>query len=216
MDEPVQGLVRVFVIEDHPVIVYGLKSLFRPGREGVEIAGNAGSVDEAIRCADPASFDVFIFDLWLSETDPVENAEKLKLRFPSKPILVYTSEESGLWIRRMFAAGVSGYIFKSAERAEIRRALEQVARGGMTFPGVVNPGDDMMNDAEFRRKNRFIQGHHREMLLLMSKGKTQKFIADQNNLSVSTVEKIFQNLREKFGAVNNTDLIRILKDEGLI
>jgi DNA-binding NarL/FixJ family response regulator len=91
-----------------------------------------------------------------------------------------------------------------------------VARGGMTFPGVVNPGDDMMNDAEFRNKNRFILDHHREMLLLMSKGKTQKFIAGRTASSVSTVEKIFQNFREKFGAVNNTDLIRILKKEGLI
>ena len=56
-------MIRLFAIEDHPVIVTGLRNLFRPSRDEIEIIGSANNVDDAILHADAAAFDIFLLDL---------------------------------------------------------------------------------------------------------------------------------------------------------
>ena len=56
-------MIRLFTIEDHPVIVTGLKNLFRPSRDEIEITGAASNVDEAVLRADPETFDIILLDL---------------------------------------------------------------------------------------------------------------------------------------------------------
>ena len=63
-------MIRLFVIEDHPVIVTGLRNLFRPSRDEIEIVGSASNVDDAVIEADPDVFDIFLLDLWLPDSHP--------------------------------------------------------------------------------------------------------------------------------------------------
>ena len=106
-------MIRLFVIEDHPVIVTGLKNLFRPSRDDIEITGNAYNVDDAILKADADSFDIFLLDLWLPDAHPLMNVKKLKEKFHGKPIVIFTSEDSSSWQRKMFEGGVMAYLLKS-------------------------------------------------------------------------------------------------------
>ena len=109
-------MIRIFTIEDHPVIVTGLRNLFRPSRDEIEIIGSASSVEEAVTRADPDTFDLFLLDLWLPNTNPILNVKKLKEIYPNKPITIFTSENSSSWQRKMFEAGVMAYLLKSADR----------------------------------------------------------------------------------------------------
>ncbi|MEI6457155.1 MAG: response regulator, partial [bacterium] len=94
-------MIRLFVIEDHPVIVTGLRNLFRPSRDGIEVAGSASGLAEALLKATPTGLDIFILDLWLGRSKPVENVRTLRAGFPGKPIVVYTSEISSAWRRKV-------------------------------------------------------------------------------------------------------------------
>ena len=135
-------MIRLFVIEDHPVIITGLKNLFRPSRDEIEITDSAFNVDDAVQRANPELFDILLLDLWLPEANPLQNVKKLKDRFPGKPIVIFTSESSSSWQRKMFEAGVMAYLLKSADRYEIKTTLGKVFKGQIVFSGMAESDEE--------------------------------------------------------------------------
>lgn len=208
-------MIRLFVIEDHPVIIWGLKNVFKINLDEIEVIGSATNIIEAELRADVELFDLFILDLWIGKDDPLVNISHLKAKFPDKPIVIYSSEESGLWQRKVFSLGVTGYLFKSSGPTEIKMTIEKVFQGGISFPGVTTPADNHKIDGDFLMGQKSITNLQRELIQMIYKGVKQKEIARQKKVSVSTIEKTLFNLREKFSARNNADLIRILTDKGL-
>jgi len=209
-------MIKLFVIEDHPVIVTGLKNLFRPSRDEIEIMGNAVNVDDAVAKADAESFDVFLLDLWLPEANPLVNVKKLKEKFPGKPIVIFTSEDSSSWQRKMFEAGVMAYLLKSTNKSEIKSTLEKVVRGQIVFSGMVEPDYERKLATILSGQKYHLTPNQHELVVLLSSGLTQQQIADAKKTSVSTVEKTLKHVRERCDAKNNAELIKILLEKGII
>ena len=210
-------MIRLFVIEDHPIIVTGLRNLFRPSRDEIEIYGSASSADEAVQTADPEVFDIIMLDLWLQSSPPLENMKKLKEKFPDKPIVMFTSEESSVWQRKMFDAGAKAYLLKTAEKIEIKLTLEKVAMGMTVFAGVME--QDYLNkklSQEMASARHFLTPNQLEIAIMLSNGTTQKKIADNKGTSVSNIEKTIKHIREAFNARNNAELTKILLEQGII
>jgi DNA-binding NarL/FixJ family response regulator len=209
-------MIRNFTIEDHPVIVTGLRNLFRPSRDEIEIIGSAPCVDDAVGKADPTTFDVFLLDLWLPNSHPLINVKKLKEHFIGKPIVIFTSEESSSWQRKMFEAGVMAYLLKSTSKFEIKSTLEKVIKGQIVFSGMVEPNYEKKLAAVLSGQKFFLTSNQQELVILLSSGLTQQQIADAKKTSVSTVEKTLKHVREKFDAKNNAELVKILLEKGII
>ena len=209
-------MIRLFTIEDHPIIITGLRNTFRPARDGIEIIGSANNVDEAIATADPSSFDVLLLDLWIPGYHPLQNMKKIKEHFPGKPIVIFTSEDSTLWQRKMFEAGAIAYLLKSSERNEIRQTLEKVFQGLTVFTGMIEPDREQAFRSGFADPRFILTPNQKEYVIFLSNGLTQQEIAEKKNLSLSTVEKTIKIIREKCGARNNTELVKILFERGVI
>jgi DNA-binding NarL/FixJ family response regulator len=209
-------MIRVFTIEDHPIIITGLRSIFRPVRDGIEIIGSASNVDEAITATDPSLFDIFLLDLWIPGYNPLQNMKKIKEHFPGKPIVIFTSEDSTLWQRKMFEAGAIAYLLKSSERNEIRQTLEKVFQGMTVFTGMIEPEREQAFRAGFADPRFILTPNQKEYVIFLANGLTQQEIAEKKNLSLSTVEKTIKIIREKCGARNNTELVKILFERGVI
>lgn len=209
-------MIRLFVIEDHPVIVTGLRNLFRPSRDGIEVAGSANCLEEAVRTAAPSGFDIIILDLWLGSSRPVDNVRTLRAEFPGKPIIVYTSEISSAWRRKMMAEGVQAYLNKTAERLKIKEAIEKVAAGGRDFPDILNPNNSgeefVINEEELF----FPTETQMELIKMLSRGLSLVEIAKARETSVINVSQIFHRLRSRFGAKSNPELIRIFFERGIL
>jgi DNA-binding NarL/FixJ family response regulator len=209
-------MIRLFVIEDHPVIVTGLKNLFRPSRDEIEITGNAFNVDDAVKRADPDTFDILLLDLWLPDAHPLLNVKKLKDGFQGKPIVIFTSEESSSWQRKMFEAGVMAYMLKSTNKFEIKLTLEKVIRGQIVFSGMVEPDYEKKLSTVLSGQKYHLTANQQELVILLSQGLTQQQIADKKLTSVSTVEKTLKHIRERCDAKNNAELVKILLEKGII
>lgn len=209
-------MIRVFIIEDHPVVVAGVRNQFRGTRDGIEVTGNASSVQEAIEKGKAETIDLFILDLWLGDHKPEEGLERLIGAFPGKPVIIYTSETAVSWQQRMIRAGAKAFILKSARRQEIKSAIEIVAHGGVITPKAL----------EFQEQRRFAFGKTEGQKRLtpnqisiakyLAAGLTLKEIADQTGSAKSTVDKTIQLMRSKFHAKTNAELISILKDENIL
>lgn len=209
-------MIRLFVIEDHPVIITGLKNLFRPSRDEIEIADAASSVEEAVTRANPETFDILLLDLWLPDANPLLNVLKLKEVFISKPIVIFTSENSSSWQRKMFEAGVMAYLLKSSNRYEIKSTLEKVYKGQIVFSGIVETDSEKKLPTVLSGQKFHLTANQQELVKFLSLGLTQQQIADKKQTSVSTVEKTIKHIRGNCGAKNNAELVKILLENGLI
>ena len=209
-------MIRLFVIEDHPVIITGLKNLFRPSRDEIEITGSASNIDDAVMQANIDTFDILLLDLWLPDANPLLNVKKLKENFHGKPIVIFTSENSSSWQRKMFEAGVMAYLLKSSNRVEIKSTLEKVFKGQIVYSGVVESDNEKKLPTVLSGRNFRLTAHQQELVILISTGLTQQQIADKKKTSVSTIEKTLKHVRENCGAKNNAELVKILLEKGLI
>ncbi|MDP4282775.1 MAG: response regulator transcription factor [Bacteroidota bacterium] len=203
-------MIRIFSIEDHPIIITGIRNLFRPSRDEIEVTGSANSVDEAIEKADITSFDIFMVDLWIPNSNPLHNVKRLRENFPGKPIVIFTSEDSSMWQRKMFEAGVMAYMLKNADKNEIKNTLEKVSAGRTVFSGFIDP----VNGARFRTNlsepQYILTNNQKELVTMLAQGLNQQQIADKKGVSVSTIEKTLYHVRIRCNARNNAELVRIL------
>lgn len=209
-------MIRLFTIEDHPVIITGLRNLFRPSRDGIEITGSANHVDETILKAESDTFDIFLLDLWIPSSHPLQNVKRLKEKFSNKPIVIFTSEESMIWQRKMFEAGAVAYLLKNAEKNEIKTTLEKVAKGLTIFSGVLEPSEDAKFRAAFIDPKYVLTSNQKDLVIMISNGLSQQAIADQKGTSISNVEKTLKHIREKCHAKSNAELVKILIERGVL
>lgn len=208
-------MIRLFIIEDHvTIIISGFKRLFFSNRDGIEVTGFSNSVDDAIKTADANNFDIIILDLWLENRQPIGNFRKLSEYYPSKPIIIYTSEGAFSWIKRMHNEGAKAYLTKSASRTEIKNAILKVINGEKVFPVTLN---QILEKETLQLKNREeypLTRVQKEILLMLSKGLIHKEIADSLNISPSNVEKTLKSLRTQFNARNNVELMWLITKTG--
>jgi len=206
-------MIRLFIIEDHPVIVAGLKSMFRPLRDGIGITGSAENVDELLNSQiDPGTFDIIILDLWISAISPLENIRKLLQQLPSKPVVIYTTEDSSYWQRKMFTAGAMAYIIKTSHKSELKSTLEKVAEGQTVFSGSFSQHPSKKFSFGPRNKMFLLTTNQNEIIHLLSRGLTLKKIAEYTGTSISNIEKTVSHIRDLYDAKNNTELMRIFKE----
>jgi DNA-binding NarL/FixJ family response regulator len=206
-------MIRLYIIEDHPPIIAGLRNMFRSGRDNICIAGSAENMNEAITNAEQVMFDIFILDLWLPSGTPLDNVKLIKSKFPFKPVVVYTSEESSLWQRRMYKAGVAAYILKTMHRPDMKVILEKVAAGESIYPGSIKKDLQKKVYLNPEHKQFKLNSNQQNIISLLSKGYTYHKIAGEKKVSESTIEKTVKHIRELFDAKNNSELIRILSEE---
>jgi DNA-binding NarL/FixJ family response regulator len=210
-----QKMIRLFVIEDQAtLIVSSLKYHFRPKRDGIIIAGFATSVEEAIKSADPEILGLFVLDLYIPGSLPIDNIRRLKEYFPDKPIAIYTGEKSIAWKNRMIYEGALTYITKDASREDIKVAIQKSAKGEVFYFGEAGLRDQKNTGENSSLEKIDITPLQHEIIWSLFEGKSHQEISDNVNLSRSKMEKILKNLRKSFKVKNNLELINRLTHSG--
>jgi DNA-binding NarL/FixJ family response regulator len=203
-------MIRVFIIEDHPWIIDGLKYKFRSSRDKIEIIGNASKISEVLDNVKDEDFDLFILDLWLSESDPIDNVKKLQGKFLHKPIVIFTYEKSPFWKQQMFDLGVKAYLNKDIEKRELKAALHQVARGEIVFSDISFLKDEFSGKSHALQPNIILKPSEKEIFLLLSRGVSQKAIANLQHRSQSAIEKVIRKVKVQYNVNSTSELIHIL------
>jgi DNA-binding NarL/FixJ family response regulator len=210
-------MLRIFVIENHEtILVSGLRQLFRPHRDQIEITGSSNSVANALQNKELESCDIIILDLWIPNEKPLENVSILRQKYPKAHIIILTTEESPVWIRKMMAAGVKGYLIKNTNRNELKSAIMKVAGGGTWFTASLDEENQEKTAESSDKTNIVLNPAQKEILSLLTQGKNIKEIAELLNSKPAKIEKTLVNLRKQYQAETNIALIKILLDKGII
>ena len=116
----------------------------------------------------------------------------------------------------MCEAGVMAYLNKNSSKFEIKSTLEKVIKGQIVFAGMVEPEYEKKLSSVLAGLTLVLTPNQQEQVILLSKGWSQQQIAEEKQISLSTVEKTLKLVREKCNAKNNAELIRILFERGVI
>lgn len=204
--------IRLLVVDDHPVVRDGLKGMLA-SQQDLELVGEAGNGEEAIRLADELRPDVVLMDLRMPVMDGVTAIVRIKERWPEARVLVLTTYDADADIVRAVAAGATGYILKDAPRDEIFHAIRTTAQGKSYLSSAVasrlmdrahSPGDEALSEREV------------EVLEFVSKGASNKEIARHLRLSEATVKSHLLHIFAKLCVNDRTQAVTQALKKGII
>ena len=199
-------MIRVFLLDDHEVVRRGLRELLESDGD-IEVAGEAGTVEEALRRVAAVRPNVAILDIQLPDGSGVEVCRDIRSRHPEVNCLVLTSFSDDEALFSALMAGASGYLLKQIRGNDLLDAVRRVANGeSLLDPGVTKQvldrlrsgtrEDDPLGDLTEQERNVFE---------LIGEGRTNRQIAERLFLAEKTVKNYVSNLLAKLGMERRTE-----------
>jgi len=128
-------MIRIFVIEDHYLLVQGLKCYFQSQDDKIEIVGFARRIPSALEQMEELDIDIILMEMFIHNTDPITNLHMVSARFPDIPIIILSCETSSALEKSVFGfRNVKAYLSKSDDNASINRVIRSVASGQTIIP----------------------------------------------------------------------------------
>ena len=119
--------VRILLVDDHPIVRQGLKTLLE-GRTGWEVIGEASDGAEAVEKAKDLNPDVMVLDVTMPNMNGLEACRLLRRQAPQLEILFVTQHDSPQMMREAMDAGARGYVVKSNAARDLLAAVEAVSQ----------------------------------------------------------------------------------------
>lgn len=207
--------VKLFIVEDHPLVRAGLSLTLSQGSGKYVIAAEAGSVAEALRLLPTVDADVVLLDIMLPDGTGLEIARKIRSTRPLLKILVLSAETDEDMILQLVESGVDGFVSKNIPPVELYTAIEYVADGAQYFGKDISK---IIRDVNNARNNRNVQFTEREneIIALCAEGLAAKEIAARLFISIDTVNAHKYNIFKKLGINNSVELVRYAIKHGII
>ena len=141
MSDGMERDVRVFLVDDHAVVLDGLSELL-DGVPGLDVVGTATSVAQALARIPAATPDVAVLDVRLPDGNGVELCREVRAALPQTYCLMLTSYDDHDAVLASVLAGASGYVLKEVRTAGLVDAIQQVALGrSLIDPAVIAARD---------------------------------------------------------------------------
>lgn len=210
MEKPCeQTLIRILIVDDHPIVRAGLATLLRK-EEGFHLEGGVDSADDALTFLNRHPVDVVLLDLRMPKTSGLEVLPAILGRICPPRVLILSSFDYEEEIYRAAMAGAHGYLMKDATRAEIVGAIRALANGQIHFPKKIAVR------IAARKGRRGLSQREQEVLTMLSKGLTNKEIGRVLLISQITVRNHVSHILEKLEAADRTEAVSIAMQQGVI
>ena len=207
-------MIRVLVVDDHPIVRQGLVSVLSD-EDDLEVVGEAGSGREAIALAARLRPDVVLLDLEMADIDGVDAIPQLLAAWPQLSVLVFTAYDTDERVLGAVRAGARGYLLKGASSEEISRGIRTVHEGGSYLEPRV--ASRLMAEVSApRRSAQVLSDREREVLRLVADGLPTKQIALNLSISERTVKFHVNSIFHKLGADNRAQAVAVAAQRGLI
>ncbi|WP_370250486.1 response regulator [Nocardioides sp.] len=224
--------VRLLLVDDDPLVRSALV-LMLGGRDDLQVVGEAGDGEEALRRVEELRPDVVLMDIRMPRLDGVAATRALHER-PSPPrVIVLTTFDADDYVLGALAAGADGFLLKDTSPQDLLDAVRAVAAGEpMLSPSVTRtlltrlraadpggtgpeaPDADARTAEATRRLARLTEREH-DVAVAVGAGLTNAEIAAALHLSVPTVKAHVSRLFEKLEVTNRVQIAICVHDAGL-
>ena len=205
--------VRVLLCDDHELVRGGLKALLESDLT-VEVVGEAGSADQAIRLAAEVKPDVVVMDIRMPGRSGIEACREIRANDEKTRVLILTSFADDEALFSAIMAGASGYVLKQIKGNDLLDAIHKVASGqslidptltarvlarirGDAGSSIGEAGDDLT-------------AQERKIVELVAEGKTNRQIGEQIHLAEKTVKNYVSNILSKLGLSRRAEVAALM------
>jgi DNA-binding NarL/FixJ family response regulator len=199
--QPVPGVVRVFLVDDHEVVRRGVAEVLEDD-PGISVVGEAGSVAGALARVPAVRPDVVVVDMRLPDGDGAELCARLRARDPGLRCLVLTSYSDDDAVADAVQSGAHGYLLKQVRGSALVSAVRTVAAGGTLFPA--DGPLPAARRAEEGDRLASLTEQERSVLRLIGEGLTNRQIGERMGLAEKTVKNYTSHLLAKLGLERRT------------
>ncbi len=201
--------IRLLVVDDHHVVRQGLVALLGIMPE-IEVIGEASDGLQAIELYRTLQPDITLMDLQLPRLGGVDAILKIRAEFPAARFIVLTTFDGDEDIYRALQAGAKAYLLKGMTVEELRSTIEAVHSGKTRIaPTIAEKLAERMSGQE-------LTGRELEVLERIVRGRANKEIASDLNISEATVKTHINNLLGKLGVTDRTQAATAALQRGIV
>ena len=210
-DKSALGKTKIYIIDDHPIMVQGLKELIN-NQKDMRVIGSSDDWHVALEQVKKTPPDLIMLDVTLKDANGFEVLKNLKIHVPHIKILMLSMHDESLYAMRSLKAGAQGYIMKQEAVEKVLGAIRQV------LAGEVYLSESMSKRTMFQLLGRGgtrtgspledLSDRELEVFTLIGQGCTTRQIAEKLHLSIKTVETHRAHIKEKLNLKNSTELVQ--------
>lgn len=211
-------MLKILIIDDHPLVIDGIKTMLKD-ESYLSIEAAVKTAKDALNYLDNnVAPDIIFLDINLPDTDGLRLCEVIRERNKTVKIIGLTYVNEAGIITQMIKKGANGYLLKSMERHELIEAINQVMNGSVYLSKAANEKIlQQLQHYDLPQKNIPVLTHReKEILHLLSEGMTSNEIAGRLFLSNYTVDTHRKNMLQKFNVHNTQSLINAVRKLGIL
>src|SRR3954463_4924753 len=216
--------LRVLLADDHVLVREGLKRLVDE-QQDMEVVGEAGDGPEALRLCQELMPDIALVDVSMPSWDGIRTAEALRSACPQMKIVSVTRHDDESFVRRMFAAGASGYVLKQSPPSNLTNGIRTVARGEAYVDPLIRRSPHVTNSipaSAFREKGSddgstprdSLTDVEKQVLRLLALSYSGREIGEQLGLAPQMVSIVKARAMAKVGLQTRVQLIQHARQHG--
>ena len=207
-------MIRILLVDDHPVVRRGIRSILTD-RFSDAVVAEAGDAPSALQEVNKAEWDVVLLDISMPGPSGLELIKQLRREHPALPLLVVSMHPAAQFARRALSAGALGYLTKDSAPEEFVTAIEH-ARLGRRYVGPDASEVLLRWQGQRRAPHDSLSDREYQVLRLLGSGRTVSDIARALGLSVKTVSTYRTRVLEKLGMQTNAELMRYAIENELL
>ncbi len=204
-------IIKVAIADDHRIFRKGVIHSMRP-YTNIHFIMEAENGEDLLQKLPDSMPDVVLCDLKMPIKDGIDATKLITKNFPEIRVLILTMYEDERFVSHLMDCGAAGYLLKSTDPAEIRKALTDVMRTGFYLNPFVNKVLIKKNYSKTKFNPSLTSevaliDREKEVLTLVCMEFTAAEIAQKMSISSRTVEAIKDRLMERFGVKNSVGLV---------
>lgn len=209
---------KVLLVDDQILFVESLKSVLQSRSSDIEVVGTAYNGEEGIRKAEELQPDIILMDVRMPEMDGVQAMEEIRERMPSVKVIMLTTYDDDVYVKKAILNGAVGYILKDIPPDELLNTIRVVRNGAFLLSSSVagkllkgngvTGADKIFKEQSLPEWYYMLSRKERHMLRMVVEGYDNQEIAEKVNLANQTVRNY---LSEIYGQLDVRGRIEAIK-----
>jgi two-component system nitrate/nitrite response regulator NarL len=205
-------MIRVAIVDDHPIVTDGVVANLSASAE-IEIVATGVNADDAVTIATTHSPDVLILDLELGGKSGLDAIPGVKAASPRTRIVIFSAYAGEERVATAFERGADSYVLKGTSSDELVAVVRAVAGGGTLIPPEI--AAQLARAVRQPRRDRLTE-REREILALLAEGLSNRAAGERLGITERTVKFHVAEILARLGASNRAQAVAIAQARGIV
>jgi DNA-binding NarL/FixJ family response regulator len=212
--------VRIVLVDDHEMVIEGLKAMLAAFTSRVVVVGQAVGADHVMQVVADLDPDIVLCDVRMQGSSGLDVCQQLRERDPGRRVVMLSVYDDEQYLFQALRVGASGYLLKSISSEELVRQLESVHGGQPAIDprlaaGAADTAARMQRDEFWPGARRGLTQRESEILALVVNGLSNRAIATKLIIGDETVKTHLSSIYRKLGVGDRTGAVATALREGI-